>query len=833
MFFTTKQKQLKKPQKAPRIKIDPDKVLTPEQKKRIVEKVKLAKKKGKIPRFTQQTIPYQQIFKDGLCKVSERYYSKTIQFFDTNYQLAKKEDKDAIFESWCEFLNYFDNTISVQLSFVNQEIDQEEFYKAIEIPAKKDNKEHDELRKEFSDILKNQFSKGNNHLAKVKYITFGMEAETLAAAKMKLERIENEILNNFKMVGVAACTLDGYERLVLMHNILNAGTPRKLAFNWDLIVNTGLSTKDFIAPDSFDFRDKAAFRIGRRMGSVSWLQILAPELSDRMLSEFLELSSSEIVTMHIKSVDQAEAIKQVKGVLTDIQMMKITEQMKAARSGYDMDILPPDLVAYADEAADMLESLQSRNERMFLVTVLMLNDASSRDVLEDNISAAQSVAIKYNCKLRPLDFQQENGLASSLPLGLNTVDIKRILTTSATAVFVPFTTQEIFQSSGVYYGVNALSNNIVMADRKLLKNPNGLILGTPGSGKSFSSKREITNVILVYPDDDVLIGDPEREYSPLVSAFGGQIIRISADSAHHINIMDINLMAHNDEDTDYNPLTVKSDFIMSVCEQIMGGRNGLQPIEKTLIDRSVLITYREYIATPIPENMPTWGTLYQVLREQPEPEAQRLAGGMELYVMGSLRVFNNLTNVDINNRLVAFDTKDLGKNLQKLGMLIVQDQVWNRVTINRSAGRSTWAYYDEFHLMLREEQTAASSVEIWKRFRKWGGIPTGITQNVTDLLQSREISNIFSNSDFVYLLNQSAEDRAFLARQLGISPHQLSYVTNAKRGTGLLVYDGTIIPFVDEFPKETKLYRLMSTKPNEVYQEKVKNQDVPKGDKKQ
>lgn len=756
------------------------------------------------------------MFKDGICQTDDTHFNKTIQFFDCNYQLAKNEDKDAIFESWCEFLNYFDSTVSVQLTFLNQEIDQEEFYQSIEIPEKKDNQSYDELRQEYSTMLKNQIGKGNNHLKKTKYITFGLEADSLQAAKLKIERIENEILNNFKIVGVSAKTINGYERLSMLHKILHSGTPRKFLFDWNMVVKTGLTTKDFIAPDSFEFREKSIYRIGRRMGTVSWLQILAPEISDRMLSDFLDLDSSLILNMHIQSIDQGEAMKQIKNVLTNIQKMKISEQMKAAKSGYDMDILPPDLVAYEEEAADMLDSLQSRNERMFLVTIIMLNDSNDKAALENSIFTAQGIATKYNCRLRPLDFQQEGGLVSSLPLGVNKVDIKRILTTSATAVFVPFTTQEIFQSSGLYYGINALSNNIIMADRKLLKNPNGLILGKPGSGKSFAGKREIVNVLLVYPDDDILIADPEREYSPVVKAFDGQVIKISADSHDHINLMDINLNVENDDDNDYDPLIMKSDFIMSVCEQIMGGKEGLQPVEKTLIDRSVTLVYRDYIQDPVPDKLPVWGNLYQALKDQPEPEAKRLATGMELYVMGSLKVFNNKTNVNINNRLVAFDTKDLGKSLQKLGMLIVQDQVWNRVTINRSKRHSTWVYYDEFHLLLKEEQTAASSIEIWKRFRKWGGIPTGLTQNVNDLLQSRSISNIFQTSEFFLLLDQAADDRRYLADRLNISQHQLSYVTKANPGEGLISYGGTIVPFVDHFPEDTKLYKLMTTKPSEV-----------------
>ena len=450
---------------------------------------------------------------------------------------------------------------------------------------------------------------------------------------------------------------------------------------------------------------------------------------------------------------------------------------------------------------------------MFLITFLMLNTAPSKKQLNLNVKQAQSIAVQHNCQLVPLDFQQESGMVSCLPLGYNKISIQRGLTTSSTAIFVPFTTQELFQvdKEALYCGLNALSNNMIMVDRKNLKNPNGLILGTPGSGKSFSAKREIANVLLV-TDDDVIICDPEGEYFPLVEAFHGQVVKISPTSKNYINPMDINLN-YSDED---NPLSLKSDFILSLCELIVGGRDGLQPIEKTIIDRAVHIIYQPYLNDPRPENVPILQDLYNTLRKQDEKEAKTLATALEIYVTGSLNVFNHRTNVDVNNRLVCYDIKELGKQLKKLGMLIVQDQVWGRVTANREAHKSTRYYIDEFHLLLKEEQTAAYSVEIWKRFRKWGGIPTGITQNVKDLLASQEIENIFENSDYIYMLNQAAGDREILAKKLGISQHQLSYVTQSGEGEGLLFYGNVILPFVDRFPKDLKLYSIMTTKPTEA-----------------
>ena len=553
--------------------------------------------------------------------------------------------------------------------------------------------------------------------------------------------------------------------------------------------------------------------MGRKHCSVSFLQILAPELNDRMLADFLSMDNSLVVTLHIQSIDQTSAIKTIKRKITDLDRMKIEEQKKAVRSGYDMDIIPSDLATYGGEAKKLLQDLQSHNERMFLVTFLIMNTADGKQTLDNNIFQAQGIAQKYNCQLVRLDFQQESGLNSSLPLGHNQIEIQRGLTTSSTAIFVPFTTQELFQREGepLYYGLNALSNNLIMVDRKALKNPNGLILGTPGSGKSFSAKREIANAFLI-TQDDITICDPEGEYYPLVERLQGQVIKISPTSGHYINPMDINLNYSEDE----SPLSLKSDFILSLCELIVGGREGLQPIEKTVIDRCVRMVYQAYLNEPKPENVPILGDLHRILLEQPEKEARLIATALEIYVSGSLNVFNHRTNVNIQNRLVCFDIKELGKQLKKLGMLIVQDQVWGRVTTNRAEGRSTRYYIDEFHLLLKEEQTAAYSVEIWKRFRKWGGIPTGITQNVKDLLSSREIENIFENSDFVYMLNQAGGDRQILAKQLNISPHQLSYVTHSGEGEGLLFYGNVILPFADRFPKDTELYRIMTTKPAEV-----------------
>ena len=696
--------------------VKPTKKLSRADRKQIEAAIARASRTDKKEQSAQDSIPYERMWPDGICRVADGRYTKTIQFQDINYQLSQNEDKAAIFEGWCDFLNYFDSSIHFELSFLNLAASEETFARAISIPLQGD--DFDSIRTEYVAMLQNQLAKGNNGLIKTKYLTFGIDADSIRAAKPRLERIETDILNNFKRLGVAAQTLDGKARLAQLHNIFHMDEQFPFRFDWSWLAPSGLSTKDFIAPSSFEFKTGRQFRMGKKYGAVSFLQILAPELNDRLLADLLDMESSLIVSLHIQSLDQVKAIKTVKRKITELDRSKIEEQKKAVRAGYDMDIIPSDLATYGSEAKKLLQDLQSRNERMFLVTFLVLNTADTQRQLDNNIFQASSIAQKYNCQLTRLDFQQEEGLMSCLPLGLNQVEIQRGLTTSSTAIFIPFTTQELYQAGkeALYYGINALSSNLIMVDRKLLKNPNGLILGTPGSGKSFSAKREIANCFLL-TSDDIIICDPEAEYAPLVERLHGQVIRISPTSTNYINPMDLNLDYSDDE----SPLSLKSDFILSLCELIVGGKEGLQPVQKTIIDRCVRLVYQDYLNDPRPENMPILGDLYDLLRVQEEKEAQYIATALEIYVTGSLNVFNHKSNVDVQNRIVCYDIKELGKQLKKIGMLVVQDQVWNRVTINRAARKSTRYYIDEMHLLLKEEQTAAYTVEIWKRFRKWGG----------------------------------------------------------------------------------------------------------------
>ena len=678
--------------------------LTRTERKQVEAAIARANQTDKKQLSAQDSIPYQRIFPDGICRVTDTFYTKTVQYQDINYQLSQNEDKTAIFEGWCDFLNYFDSSIKFQLSFLNLTASRDSYANSINIPPQGD--EFDSIRAEYTEMLQNQLAKGNNGLIKTKYLTFGIEAASLKAAKPRLERIETDVINNFKRLGVVVEPLNGKERLRVLHQIFHMDGQEPFQFSWDWLAPSGLSTKDFIAPSSFSFPNGKTFCMGKKFGAVSFVQILAPELNDRMLADFLDMESSLIVNLHIQSVDQVSAIKTIKRKITDLDRAKIEEQKKAVRSGYDMDIIPSDLATYGTEAKKLLQDLQSRNERMFLLTFLVLNTADSQRQLANNVFQASSIAQKHNCQLTRLDFQQEEGLVIRL---------------------------------------------------------------------------------------------------------GGQVVKISPTSNQYVNPMDINLNYSDDD----NPLALKADFILSLCDIVVGSKDGLQPVEKTVIDRAVRNVYRPYLADPDPEKMPILQDLYDELLRQPEPEAKRVAAALELYVTGSLNVFNHRTNVELTNRLVCFNIKELGKQLKQLGMLVIQDQVWNRVTVNRAAGKTTRYYCDEFHLLLKGE-LASWSVEIWKRFRKWGGIPTGITQNIKDLLASREIENIFENSDFIYMLNQASGDRQILAKQLNISPHQLSYVTHSGEGEGLLFYGNVILPFLDRFPKDTELYRIMTTKPQEV-----------------
>lgn len=765
--------------------------------------------KSKTPDTAQKTITFEKMYRDGICKVSSNHYSKMVEFYDINYDLLEVQDQGLILEDYSKLINYFDPSVKFQLFLFNRRVSEEELEAQLDIPLQRD--AFDDIREEYSMMLKKQSSKGTNGIIKSKYFVFGIDAADLKEARAKLNNIEKDVLRNLNAMGTNAHSLDGKERLRVLHEYFNQGNMEPFHFSFKELSESGKSVKDYIAPPGFDFRYPNRFRSGKMFGCVHYLDIIAPRFTDELLKRLLDIDDNLTVTMHMQTMDPVKAIKMLKGALTNIQKMKIEEQKKAVRSGYDMDILPTDIITYEKDTLELLDDLNSSNQKIIKMTFLITTYGETKKKMEALQQRVSGIIQQANCNLRPLQYLQEQGLMASAPIGCNNTGIERVLTTKSTAILVPFCTQELFMPSpAIYYGLNALSNNMIMADRKKLRTPNGVILGTPGSGKSFSAKREILSSFL-QTRDDVVICDPEGEYFPLVQALHGQVVRLATNSKDYLNPMDIQISHKGDKEA----LKLKSDFLITLCDLIAGGKDGLQNDEKGIIDECIRHIYDKYFENPIPENMPLLEDLYDALLEHKNPKAERIANSLVLYVHGSQNYFNHRTNVDSKNRIMCFDIRDLGNQLKELGMLIVQDAVWNRVSVNRERKIATRYYCDEFHLLLKEKQTAIYSVEIWKRFRKWGGIPTGLTQNVGDFLRSEEIEGILGNSDFVYLLNQNAKDQHILADKLGLSEKQLAHVTNSEPGSGLILFDNVVIPFVDKYPTDTKTYRIMNTKPEE------------------
>ena len=646
-----------------------------------------------------------------------------------------------------------------------------------------------------------------------KYLTYSCQAKNLAKARTILNKIQEELIKLFVQLKVDAHLLDGKERLEALYHSLNPYDKSKFVFDWNLKTKSGCSVKDFIAPISLKFR-KNDFEINNCYGSCQTIDLLASELSDRVLMDYLkDFDGLVSINIHISPIDQVKALKLIKTKLTDVEKMKIDEQKKATRSGYDSDILPPNIKLYLEELNEMLEDLNAKNERLFNVTITIRNYSQTKKEFALSCENLKRITQKNSCKLIPLDYLQEQAFGSSLILGHNTVPVVRTLQTSATAVFIPFATQELFHLGGQYYGINPISENMILGNRKKLSNPNGLFLGPPGTGKSFMVKFEMTGVFLT-TDDDIIIIDPEGEYYPLVNYFDGQVVKISSNSSNnqYLNPMDVPLYYDNDD----NPIADQSDFIVSLCEIIVSDRTGLTSEEKTAIDKCVRRIYNKfYDDNPTLDKMPILQDLLDELRKPDVIEiASRVANSLEMYVSGSQNLFNHQTNIDINNRLVCFDIRNLGTQLKKVAMLIIQNQVWNRVSTNRNQLKSTWFYIDEFHLLLRDRQTAEYSVEIWKRFRKWGGIPSGITQNIKDLLASPEIENIFENSDFVFMTSQASGDRDILQYKLQLSDAQVQHIKNNSIGRGLLKFGNTVLPYENIVPENTLLFKLLNTDPD-------------------
>ena len=772
-------------------------------------------KNAEKPTTAQKTITFQKMYRDGICQVTSGFYTKMVEFYDINYDLLEIEDKGEILEEYSRLINYFDPSIKFELFLFNRQVNEQTLIDQFDIPLQAD--DFDDIREEYTQMLKKQAAKGNNGIIKSKYLIFGIESKGFKEARAKLVSIEADVIKNLTNLGTHAKSLDGKERLRILHEYFNQDTMEPFRFSFKELAESGKSVKDYIAPPGFDFRYPSRFKAGKMYGSVHYLDIIAPKFDDELLKKLLDLDANLTITMHMQTMDPVKAIKMLKGALTNIQKMKIEEKKKALNTCYNMNYLKTDIYTYDKYTLHLNDDLNSSNQKMVKMTFLLTCYGRNKRELENITQRVSGIIQQANCNLRCMQYLQEQGLMASAPIGCNDTGIERDLTTKSTAILVPFCTQELFMPApAIYYGLNALSNNMIMADRKRLRTPNGVILGTPGSGKSFSAKREILSCFLM-TKDDIVVCDPEGEYFALVGALHGQVVRLATNSKDYLNPMDIQLSHKGDKEA----LKLKSDFIITLCDLIAGGKNGLENDEKGIIDECIRHIYDAYFENPVPENMPILEDLYNALLEHKNKKAERIANSLVLYVHGSQNYFNHRTNVDSQNRIMCFDIRDLGNQLKELGMLIVQDAVWNRVSQNRERKIATRYYCDEFHLLLKEKQTAIYSVEIWKRFRKWGGIPTGLTQNVGDFLKSEEIEGILGNSDFVYLLNQNAKDQAILADKLGLSEKQLAHVTNSEPGCGLILFDNVVIPFVDKYPVDTKTFAVMNTKPEESVRQEV------------
>lgn len=795
-------------------------------KKELERMVRKAKIKGDIPESAQDTIPYKIPYPDGIFESDDGYYTQTIAFDDITYQLLDNEPKNMLFERWCRLINYFDPDIHFQWNYGNMEIDKGEYAKEFTINKQEDS--FNEVRKEYSDMLVNRFARGTNNLKKERYLTFGIHAADYKTAKLKLAKISKQIEKHLKKLGSRCRVMDGYERLELLFRIFHPATTEKLLWNFDMPVNTGLSSKDFIAPSSFSFKSNPElnasryFRSGDRVGAVSHIKIFASDMEDRIISDILSIDSNVWISIHSDTIPRDKALQLAKENLTSVQAMIINEQKSAVASGYDMDLLPPELETYQEAGEKLYHDLQRKDEQLFNTTITIVQTAATRKELEDNIFELNGILAPYQCRLIRLDNRQEQGYMSSLPLGNNSIEIKRTFTTTDLAIFIPFTTKELYTTNGQYYGMNSLSNNVIMVNKKVLVNPNSLVFGMPGFGKTFFVKREILDVFLKTKDDQLII-DPEGEYKWLVKLLKGQTITVSLNSPVYINPMEINLNTQNEDDRDYDPIAAKCNFIVSMCELILGNNAHLGKKEVAVIDDACKNVYFRFARDPRQENMPILEDLYNELRNM---RGEKQAIGLDLsialgrYVSGSLSYFNHRSNVDINSRLVCFDLKDMDANQRDLTMLIIQETIWDRVKVNRENGRFTWVDIDEFHLLLRNPLTAAYSVEIYKRFRKWGGIICGITQNIKDLFQSPQIQNILDTTNFIAMLNQSGDDARLLAEHLDLSEEEVGYIKSGEPGKGLLWVEQTKVPFEDDFPKNTICYKVMTTKPGEQIQKK-------------
>ena len=774
--------------------------------KTISTMLKQDKEKFVVPKGVQDVIPIKIIYDDGIFKVGKDKYSKSFKFTDINYAVASREDKEAMFLEYSELLNSFDSGATTKITINNRRLNRLDFEKTILIEEKDDNL--NEYRKEYNKILLDKAT-GSNAIVQDKYVTISINKKNIDDARQYFARVGTDLIAHFSRLGSKCVELESEERLRIIHDFFRTGEESSFCFNLKVTRKKGHDFKDYICPDTMEFKSDY-FKMGNRYGRVLFLREYASFIKDSMVAELTDMNRNLMMSIDVIPISTDEAVREAENRLLGVET-NITNWQRRQNSNNNFSAtVPYDMEQQKREMKEFLDDLTTRDQRMMFAVITMVHTADTKEQLDNDTESILTTARKHLCQFATLKYQQMDGLNTAMPYGTRKIDVFRTLTTESLAVFIPFRVQDIYHENGIYYGQNVISKNMIIADRKQLLNGNEFILGVSGGGKSFAAKGEIINQMLS-SNADIIIIDPEREYSSLVKAMGGEIINISATSPNHINAMDMN----REYGDGANPVILKSEFIMSLCEQLIGGNN-LGAKQKSIIDRCTASVYRTYQQNNYSGTPPTLQDFRAELLSQDEPEAKEIALAIELFTNGSLNTFAKQTNVDTNNRLICYDILDLGKQLMPIGMLVVLDSIFNRITQNRAKGKHTFIFIDEIYLLFQHEYSANFLFTLWKRVRKYGAYASGITQNVDDLLQSHTARTMLANSEFIIMLNQASTDRVELAKLLNISDLQLSYITNVDAGHGLIKVGSSLVPFANKFPKNTKLYKLMTTKPGET-----------------
>ena len=759
-----------------------------------------------VPKSVQDTIPIRRLWPDGLFQFGGKF-SKTVRFSDINYAIASKEDKTSMFLGYSELLNALDTGSTTKITINNKRLNRRNFEQEILIPPQGDHL--DGGRSEYNAMLLDKVTDSSNSMVQERYVTVSTHKKTPEEARTFFDRVMNDVTTRLNHLDSHCEELDAVERLRVLHDFYRVGEESRFHIDLRECMKTGRSFKDAICPDSMEFR-KDHFIMGDKYGRAMFLKEYASYIKDSMINELTSLNRTMMLSIDVIPVPTDEAVREMQNRLLGVETNVTNWQRRQNSNNNFSAVVPYDLEQQRKETREMLDDLTTRDQRMMFAVVTLVHLADSKEELDSDTETLQSIARKHLCQLTTLNWQQDAGLVTALPLGLRRIDALRTLTTEALAVLMPFKAQEIRDRGGIYYGQNVISKNLIIADRKQLLNGNGFVLGVSGSGKSFTAKREITALALS-TQDDILIIDPESEYRPLVEGLGGQVVEISATSSNHINAMDMEQGYGEGE----NPVVLKSEFLLSLCEQSVGAGK-LSAKEKSIIDRCTAQCYHDYVRDGCRGQAPTLQDFHAELLRQPEAEARDVALALELFTEGSLNTFAKPTNVDMSSRIACYDIRKLGKQLLSMGMLVILDSFLNRITRNRRLGRNTWIYIDEIYLLFQHEYSANFLFTLWKRVRKYGACCTGLTQNVDDLLQSHTARTMLANSEFLVMLNQASTDRLELARLLNISDNQLSYITNVDFGRGLIKCGSAIVPFMDNFPRHTQLYKLMTTKPSDL-----------------